>query len=133
MRGTWLKRARWALLLGVMAVAPGCLAAAAAAGAGAGIYLTDQGASGTVQGSLSDVDRRTQAVFTQMGIRVDERKVESDEIEYRGTAGGGMEVHAELEPGAGSTTTVNVSARRNQVQYDKDYARDLISRIVQTR
>ena len=106
----------------------GCIVAAAAGGAAAGVYLTDRGAEGTVDGSLPDVDRRTVAVLREMGITVDTREAERGEIEYRGT-GQGRDVHVELLDGALETTRVTVSVRTGAARWDKDYARSILDRI----
>lgn len=128
MTGKIWKHVRVGLVLACMAAAPGCLAAAAG-GAAAGIYLTDQGASSQVAGSLAEVDRRTQAVLSEMGIQVEERKEEPQGFEYKGN-GNGMEIRVELDAMEGGTTMVKASARKNAVEWDKSYARDLIGRIV---
>ena len=125
---TW-RHARMGLLLACVTAAPGCLAAAAG-GAAAGIYLTDQGASSQVAGSLADVDRRTQAVLSEMGIEVSERKEEPQGLEYSGS-GNGMEIRVELDAMEGGTTMVKASARKNAVEWDKSYARGIVQRIVQ--
>lgn len=121
---------RWFALLAAAVVLPGCLAAAAAAGAGAAIHMTDNSASGTVQGSVADVDRRTQAVLAEMGITVQERKQEPTGWEYKGS-GNGMEIRVELDAGSGNTTMVKASARKNAVEWDNSYARSIVERIVQ--
>ena len=128
MTGRIWKHARTGVLLACVAAAPGCLAAAG--GAAAGIYLTDQGASSQVAGSLADVDRRTQAVLSEMGIQVTERKEEPQGFEYSGS-GNGMEIRVELDAMEGGTIMVKASARKNAVEWDKGYARGIIQRIVQ--
>ncbi|HET8656454.1 MAG TPA: DUF3568 family protein [Longimicrobiaceae bacterium] len=124
-----IPRLRAIVLLSGLALLSACAAAAAgAAGAAAGIYLTDQGAQGTVDGSLSTVDTRTQAVLSDMGITVTERKQEENGFEYHGT-GNGMDVNVELDGGDSGTTVVKASARKNAVEWDKDYARTIVARI----
>ncbi len=130
MKGTNMRRARAALLLAALAVAPGCAAAAlAGAGAATGIHMTGNSAESPVQGSLADVDRRTQAVLAEMGIQVDERKQEPSGFEYKGSARG-MEIRVELDAAQGGTTQVKASARKNAVEWDNDFARDIVARIV---
>ncbi|HEX2190933.1 MAG TPA: DUF3568 family protein [Longimicrobiaceae bacterium] len=115
----------------VALLATGCMAAAVAgAGAAAGIHMTGNNASSTVQGTLASVDARTQAVLSEMGIAVEERKEGADGVEYSGT-GNGMEVHVELEPAGDGMTQVKASARKNPVEWDNAYARDIVQRIVQ--
>jgi hypothetical protein len=112
-----------------LAVTPGCIVAAVAGGAAAGVYLTDRGAEGTVDGSLPEVDRKTVWVLREMGITVSSREVERGEIEYRGT-GYGRDVHVELLDDALETTRVTVSVRTGAARWDKDYARSIVDRIV---
>lgn len=130
MNSTTLRRARAALLVAVIAAAPGCAAAAVAgAGAAAGIHMTGNSAEAPVQGSMAEVDRRTQAVLAEMGVRVEERKVEGSGFEYKGQAGD-REIRVELDAMEGGTTQVKASARKNAVEWDNDFARDIVARIV---
>jgi hypothetical protein len=105
----------------------GCLAAAVGAGAAAGIYLTDQGAQGIVQGSLATVDANTQAVLSQMGITVEERTARENGFHYRGTSGD-LSINVELV-GQGATTEVRASAQRSPVEWDRSYARTIVQAI----
>ena len=123
--------ARWAVLTLVLALAPGCFAAAVAgAGAGTGIYLTSQGAGSIVNGSMSEVAGRTRQVFSDMGIQVAEQTTETGEkIEFVGKSGD-LDVKVKIEPEGAGTTEVDVSARRNLVEWDKAYAQQVLKRIV---
>lgn len=121
---------RWALLAVLLAALPGCLVAAAGAGAAAGIYLTDQGASSSVAGSLEEVERRTREVLEELDVRVSERTERPTGRRYEGVAGD-LEVNVELEQEGSGTTLVKASARRNRVQYDREYARALVRRVIQ--
>lgn len=119
------------LVAAVALLSAGCMAAAVAgAGAAAGIHMTGNNATSTVQGSLAAVDTRTQAVLSEMGITVDERKQETSGYEYKGSAQG-MEIRVELDAMADGMTQVKASARKNAVEWDNDYARDIVQRIVQ--
>lgn len=123
--------ARWAIFALVLALAPGCLAAAAAgAGAGTGIYLTSQGAGSMVDGSMATVAARTRQVFSDMGIQLAEQTTETGEkIEFVGKKDD-LDVKVKLEPEGAGTTEVDVSARRNLVEWDKAYAQQVLQRIV---
>jgi hypothetical protein len=123
---------RGMLLAAVAALlAAGCVTAAVAgAGAAAGIHMTGNNATSMVQGSLAAVDARTQAVLSEMGVQVEERKQETDGFEYEGSAQG-MEIHVELDDMGDGTTQVRASARKSPVEWDNDYARDIVQRIVQ--
>jgi len=125
-------RAAGALVVGLAALMPGCLAAgAAAAGAGTGIYLTSRGAESVVQGPVDDVERRARAVFAEEGIPVTGSQVENsgDKREIKGKKGD-LEVTASVERQGDQTSKVDVSARKNLAVWDKDYAQKLLGKIV---
>lgn len=125
-------RAVGALVVGLAALLPGCLAAgAAAAGAGTGVYLTSRGAESVVQGRVDDVERRARAVFADEGIPVTGSQVENsgDKREIKGTKGD-LEVTASVERQGDQATKVDVSARKNVAVWDKDYAQKLLGKIV---
>lgn len=125
-------RRRWALALALMLPATGCVAAAAAAGAGAGIYLTSRGAESLVESSVDQVATRAQAVMSAEGIVPDASSSESggNKREFKGKKGD-LDVTIQLERESESTTRVEVTARKNLAEWDKEYAQQLLSRIVQ--
>jgi hypothetical protein len=110
----------------------GCVAAAAAAGAGAGIYLTTRGAESTVEGSIDQVATRAQAVMFEEGIVPDEStlKAGGDKRQFKGKKGD-LDVTIDLERKSSNTTRVEVSARENLAEWDKEYAQQLLSKIIQ--
>ena len=122
----------WALALALMLPVTGCVAAAAAAGAGAGIYLTSRGAESLVESSVDQVATRAQAVMSEEGIVADASNAESagDKREFKGKKGD-LDVTIQLERESDSTTRVEVTARKNLAEWDKEYAQQLLSRIVQ--
>ena len=122
----------WALALALMLPATGCVAAAAAAGAGAGIYLTSRGAESLVESSVDQVATRARAVMSEEGIVPDASNAESGgtKREFKGKKGD-LDVTIQLERESGSTTRVEVTARKNLAEWDKEYAQQLLSRIVQ--
>ena len=124
--------AKWALAIALVLPAAGCVAAAAAAGAGAGIYLTTRGAESMVDGSIDQVAARTQAVMNEEGIVPDESAVQNggDKREFKGKKGD-LDVTTELERKSSNTTRVEVSARKNLAEWDKEYAQQLLSKIVE--
>ncbi len=132
MRAMWMHRARLALLLASVAALPGCVAAAAAAGAGTGIYLTSRGAESTIKGSVDDVAARTRAVFKAEGIVMDATSTQSggDKREFKGKKGD-LDVTASLAAQSPTTTKVEVTVRKNLAEWDKDYAQQLLNKIVQ--
>jgi hypothetical protein len=127
-----LPRSKWALALALMLPATGCVAAAAAAGAGAGIYLTSRGAESLVESSVEQVAARAQAVMSAEGIVPDASSSESggNKRELKGKKGD-LDVTIQLERESGSTTRVEVTARKNLAEWDKEYAQQLLARIVE--
>jgi hypothetical protein len=128
LNGKW---ARWALLGVLLAPAAGCVAAAAAAGAGTGIYLTSRGVASVVNGSVDDVAARTRSAMDAEGITITETKTEAegDKRSLKGKKGD-LDITVELERQSPTTTKAEVTARKNVAEWDKDYARRLLDRIV---
>jgi hypothetical protein len=124
--------ARWILTLALVLSTTGCMAAAAAAGAGAGIYLTSRGAESMVTGSIEDVSARARAVLNEENIVLDESNMESggEERELKGKKGD-LDVTIDLRRESSNTTRVEVTARENLAEWDKEYAQQLLSRIVE--
>lgn len=123
---------RWLLALGLVLPVTGCLAAAAAAGAGAGIYLTSRGAESIVESSVDQVAARARAVMAEEGIVPDEASMEKggDKREFKGKKGD-LDVTIDIERKTSKTTRVEVAARKNLAEWDKEYAQQLLSRIVE--
>src|SRR5919108_5165934 len=122
----------WALVLGLMLPVAGCAAGAAAAGAGAGIYLTSRGAESLVESSIDQVATRARAVMSEEAIVPEASNVEQggDKRELKGKKGD-LDITINLEKKSSSTTRIEVSARKNAVEWDKDYAQQLLSRIIE--
>lgn len=125
-------RRPWALALVLLLPTAGCVAAAAAAGAGAGIYLTSRGAESLVESSVDKVATRAQAVMSEEGIVPDASNSESggDKRELKGKKGD-LDVTIQVERESESTTRVEVTARKNLAEWDKEYAQKLLSRIIE--
>ena len=111
-----------------------CLAVAAGAGAGAAVAWTQRGASSVVEGSVEQVFQRSTAVFQEMGIGQTGQSTEDSgrKRKLTGTKGD-LEVTVELSRASETTTSVEVYAHRSPVEWEKDFARDVLSRIVQRR
>ena len=126
-----LRPLRWLPLALLLTSAPGCLAAAAAVGAGGAIAWTQRGASSSVPGTVDQVYGRAEAVFRDMGITQTGQSSadQGAERSLRGTRED-MEVTVEIERESASTARVEVYARRNTVEFDRGYARDVLTRIV---
>lgn len=96
--------------------------------------FTDQGAEATIQGSISDVDRRTRAVLRGMGLTVTEADYDDNATEREYEArGGDRVVHVELESRSATMTEIDVSYRVGATDYQKGQARDVIRRVQQQR
>jgi hypothetical protein len=124
--------AKWALALALALPAAGCVAAAAAAGAGAGIYLTSRGAESMVEGSIAQVAARARAVMNEENIVLESSDTEDsgDKRELKGKKGD-LDVTIEMEQETDNTTRVEVTARENLAEWDKEYAQKLLTRIVE--
>ncbi len=123
--------AKWVMALALILPMTGCLAAAAA-GAGAGIYLTSRGAESIVEGSPDQIAARARAVMSEEGIVPDASSTESggDKRELKGKKGD-LDVTFEIERKDDKTARVEVAARKNLAEWDKDYAQKLLQRIVE--
>ncbi len=108
-----------------------CLAAAAAGAAG-GIYLTSRGAESVIPGSVEDVAARAEAVLDEMGIAKDAESTEQggDRRELKGKKGD-IDVTVQLQRESPTTTKVEVTARENVAEWDKEYAEQILRRIVE--
>lgn len=108
----------------------GCFLVAAGAGGATGIYLTSRGAESLVEQPMDGLVARTQAAFTEFGIRPVGETIdhEGDRREFRGRKDD-LDVTVKLERKSPSTTQVEVTARRNVAQWDKDLAQRLLARI----
>ncbi len=123
--------AKWIVALALVLPMNGCLAAAAA-GAGAGVYLTSRGAESIVEASPDQVASRARAVMSEEGIVPEASSTEAagDKRELKGKKGD-LDVTFEIERKSDKTTRVEVSARKNLAEWDKDYAQKLLQRIVE--
>ncbi|MGH3119375.1 MAG: hypothetical protein ACRDQ2_20145 [Gaiellales bacterium] len=120
-----------ALLLGAVLPATGCVAAAAAGAAG-GVYLTSRGAESLVEGPVDQVAARAEAVMGELQIVKEGESSENGgaKQELKGKKGD-LDVTIQLNRQDDTTTKVEVTARKNLAEWDKDYAREVLSRIVQ--
>jgi hypothetical protein len=124
--------AKWALALALVLPTTGCLAAAAAAGgAGAGIYLTSRGAESLVASPVDQVATRARQVMNEEGIVPDASSMEKggDKREFKGKKGD-LDITIDIERKDPKTTRVEVTARKNLAEWDKDYAQHLLEKIV---
>jgi protein-tyrosine-phosphatase len=130
MKATSNRLAAWALALGLTASATGCVAAAAAGAAGA-IYATSRGVESLVASPIDQVAARSAAVMREMGIAQDASSTEQSgaKRELKGKQGD-LDVTIQLEQQDTATTKVEVYARKNLAEWDKDYAHRVLEGIV---
>lgn len=127
MRRTCL--AKLALLAAVAGSAPACVAAAAA-GAGA-IYVNTRGAESTIDGQPADIAPRVASAFSSMNIQQTGHSTEKegDQLGFKGTTAD-LDINVTVERKSPTTSKVEVTARKNLAEWDKDYAKAVLSRIV---
>ena len=120
----------WALALVIGAAGTGCVAAAAAGAAGA-VYATTRGVESLVASPIDQVAARSATVMSEMGIVQDASSTESAgaKRELKGKKGD-LDVTIQMEQQDSATTKVEVSARKNLAEWDKDFARQVLERIV---
>jgi hypothetical protein len=131
MRGKFWRQAALAIgLASVGAGAAGCAAAAAAGAAGA-IYATTRGVESLVASPIDRVVADAESVMKDMGIVQDATSSENAgaKREVKGKHGD-LDVTVQMEQQDSATTKVEVSARKNLAEWDKDYARQVLERIV---
>ena len=122
--------AKLSLVFALALPAPACLAAAAAGAAG-GIYFTTRGAEALVEGSIDDVAARAEAVMGEMQIAKDAESSErgGDQRELKGKRGD-LDITIQMRRESPTTTKVEVTARENLAEWDKEYAQQVLERIV---
>jgi hypothetical protein len=122
---------RIAIALVSMLTLNGCFLVAAGAGAGAAIVFTNRGASSLVDGTVDQAFERSSAAFRDLGITETGRSTEESGAKRHlvGTKGD-LEVTVELTRSTASTTSVEVYAKKNVVDYDKNFAKDVLNRII---
>ncbi|MCC6930418.1 MAG: DUF3568 family protein [Gemmatimonadaceae bacterium] len=106
----------------------GCFLAAAGAGAAGAIAYTNRGASSEVGGTVDQVFDRAVTSFGQNGVAETGRSIE-DNGRKRRLLGkkGEQDVTVELERDTEATTKVEVIARKNAVDYDKELAKTILN------
>jgi hypothetical protein len=130
--GTTMAAVRGALTVAILAWLPGCVVAAAGAGAGGAVYITSRGAETTLNASVDDVAQAVTETFDDLGIPVGSTKSEKggDEREVSGKTGD-LDVNVHFERRSPTSTKVEVTARKNLAEWDKDYARKVLQGIVE--
>lgn len=105
--------------------AVGAVGAAAAA-----IAYNDRGATTKVEASVTRTANATETAFRDLGIALTERKNEGDGIELKG-AQGEWKFVVDIERDAGDTlTSIEVTVSKDQVNYSKDRAEEVVRAIM---
>ena len=121
---------RFALAASPLALS-GCFLVAAGAGAAGAIAYTNRGASSNVSGSVDDVFARAVSAFSGAGISETGRSSEDNGAKRKLVGSKGeQEVTVELNRESSTTTKVEVIAKKNAVDYDKELAKDVLDRII---
>jgi uncharacterized protein DUF3568 len=119
----------------LLAVASGgCFLVAAGAGAGAAVAYTNRGVKSVVNASVEQLLDRSASVFQQMGITQTGRSTEDSGAKGRLIGNkGDLEITVELSSTSpnSANTNVEVYARKNPIDYDKDTAKQVLNRIIE--
>ncbi len=123
------------LAVSLPTVTGGCLLAAAGAGAGGGVYLTSRGVESVVEASLVQATEATERAFSDLGIT--RTGLDVDDANRRTTIRGEPEagepdVTVTIESKASGPLRIGVTARTSVVTWDKEYARQVLEKILQT-
>lgn len=104
--------------------------AGAGAAAAAAIAYSDRGATSNVDVSVVRLANATERAFRDMGIALTERKTEDDGIELKG-AEGDWKIVVDIERDAGDPLTeVEVTVSKDQVNYEKSRAEEILRAIL---
>jgi len=111
----------------------GCFLVAAGAGAGAAVAYTNRGAKSTVDGTVDQTFDRAVAAFQQLSIKETGRNTQDNGVKRQlvGDTSDGLTVTVDMERKTSTTTDVEVIAKKNTVDYDKDFANNVLSKIIQ--
>ena len=130
MNGKGLQAAALALVPFCL-VLGGCAAVAAGAGAAAAIAYSERGVSSKVEGSPAQVFQRSQAVFRDLGITETGHEMgeTGTEHELKGRRGD-LEITVDMHRENDTLTSVDVYAQKSAVEFDRDYARQVLEAII---
>jgi len=124
------------LTAGMLAILPaalsGCILAAAGAGAGGAIYVTERGAEAQVAAPVAATFDATRRVFQELGITETRAINESGATEKRTLEGtkDDREIAVNLRT-EGSGAHVDVVVKKTAVTWDKDFAKQILNKIVE--
>jgi DNA-binding protein YbaB len=126
-----LKAARTMCVALAVCTAPACAAALVGAGAAGAIGWNERGAESTLNGTIDQNWSRALATFQSMGIMQSDTKVENNGAERKleGMHGETM-VTVVMRSKDNNTTFVEVTAKKSMVDYDRDYAKQVLTDMV---
>jgi len=126
-----LRIAATALLAVATMTSSGCFLLAAGAGAGAAVAYTNRGASANIEGGVNAVFDRATRAFGTMSIAETGRATE-DSGNTRRLVGklGDHEVTVEIQRQSDNVSAVEVTAKKNVVDYDKEIAKKVLESMV---
>jgi hypothetical protein len=85
-----------------------------------------------VEGSVDQVAGRAEAVMSELGIvKEGESTEEQGDRQVLKGKKGDLDVTIQVDRESASTVKVEVTARENLAEWDKEYAKEVLSRIVQ--
>jgi hypothetical protein len=110
----------------------GCLLAAAGAGAAGAVAYSNRGATSDIALSVDSSFARATSAFSALGIAETGRATADSGATRRLTGKqGALEVTVEMKRSTATVTRVEVIARESAVDYDRDFARRVLNRILQ--
>jgi len=116
------------------ALVSGCVLFAAGAGAGGAIYLTDRGVESVVAAAVDATFAATEQAFEELDIERTSYTVEDDGAKRRlegRSETRDADVTVQMERSEGGNVRVHVTARTGPVTWDKDFAREILARVIE--
>ena len=120
------------LALALAAGGAGCVVAAAGAGAAAAVHLSDRGAETLISADVPKTEAAARKAFTDLGISETKTRSESSGDSEKRILDGtspDREITVTISKD-GDRSKVEVVARKSAVTWDKDYAREIIQKII---
>ncbi|WP_396214738.1 hypothetical protein [Gemmatimonas sp.] len=105
----------------------GCFLVAAGAGAGAAVAYTNRGATATIEGTVPVVFDKAVRAFGTLQIAETGRATEnSGDLQRLVGTFGEQEITVEVKRSSENVAAVEVTAKKNVVDYDKDLAKRVL-------
>lgn len=108
----------------------GCFLVAAGAGAGAAVAYDKRGANAQIAGTVNATFDKAVAAFGSNGVNETGRGTEkSGDVRTLSGKQGELDVTVRLERVSDSVTSVEVIAKKNVVEYDRNFAKQVLDAI----